>query len=49
VLLDVTFFLLAGGAYSSTPALSHLGGYLGIATAIAAWYTAARGLLDQMK
>jgi hypothetical protein len=49
VLLDVTFFLLAGGAYASTPALSHLGGYFGIATAIAAWYTAGRGLLDQMR
>jgi hypothetical protein len=49
VLLDVTFFLLAGGAYTSMPALSHVGGYFGIATAIAAWYTAARGLLDQMR
>jgi succinate-acetate transporter protein len=49
VLLDVTFFLLAGGAYASMPDLSHIGGYFGIATAIAAWYTAARGLLDQMR
>jgi succinate-acetate transporter protein len=49
VLLDVTFALLAGGAYASMPALSHIGGYFGIATAIAAWYTAARGLLDQMR
>jgi succinate-acetate transporter protein len=49
VLLDVTFSLLAGGAYASMPALSHMGGYFGIATAIAAWYTAARGLLDQMR
>jgi succinate-acetate transporter protein len=49
VLVDVTFFLLAGGAYASMPALSHLGGYFGIATAIAAWYTSARGLLGQMR
>jgi succinate-acetate transporter protein len=49
VLVDVTFFLLAGGAYASMPALSHLGGYFGIATAIAAWYASARGLLGQMR
>ena len=49
VLVDVTFFLLAGGAYASMPALSHMGGYFGIATAIAAWYASARGLLGQMR
>ena len=49
VLVDFTFFLLAGGAYASMPALSHMGGYFGIATAIAAWYTSARGLLSQMR
>jgi succinate-acetate transporter protein len=49
VLVDVTFFLLAGGASASMPALSHMGGYFGIATAIAAWYTSARGLLGQMR
>lgn len=49
VLVDVTFFLLAGGAYASMPALSHMGGYFGIATAIAAWYTSARGLLAGMR
>jgi succinate-acetate transporter protein len=49
VLVDVTFFLLAAGAYESMPALSHLGGYVGIATAIAAWYTSAKGLLGQMR
>lgn len=48
VLLDVTFFLLTGGAYTSTPALSQVGGYFGIATAFAAWYTSARGLFAQM-
>jgi succinate-acetate transporter protein len=26
-----------------------LGGYFGIATAIAAWYTSAKGLLSQMR
>jgi succinate-acetate transporter protein len=49
VLVDITFFLLAAGAYLSLPALSHMGGYFGIATAIAAWYTSAKGLLGQMR
>jgi succinate-acetate transporter protein len=49
VLVDVTFFVLAAGAYLSMPGVSHLGGYFGIATAIAAWYTSAKGLLSQMR
>jgi succinate-acetate transporter protein len=49
VLLDITFFLLAAGAFESMPSLSHLGGYFGIATAIAAWYAAAKGMLAQMR
>jgi succinate-acetate transporter protein len=49
VLLDITFLLLAAGAYWSVPTLSHLGGYFGIATAIAAWYAAAKGMYAQMK
>jgi succinate-acetate transporter protein len=49
VLLDITFLLLAFGAYASMPALSHLGGYFGIATALAAWYAAAKGMLAQMR
>jgi succinate-acetate transporter protein len=49
VLVDFTFFLLAAGAYTSMPALSHMGGYFGIATALAAWYTSAKGLLAQMR
>lgn len=49
VLLDVTFVLLAAGAYGSNGGMSTLGGYFGIATAIAAWYAAARGLLASMR
>ena len=49
VLLDITFLLLAAGAFESMPAVSHLGGYFGIATAIAAWYTGAKGMLAQMR
>jgi hypothetical protein len=48
VLLDITFFVLAAGAFFSNPGLSTLGGYFGIATAIAAWYCSARGLLASM-
>ena len=39
LLLWITFFLLAGGAFSGNVALTHAGGYVGILTAIAAWYT----------
>jgi len=39
LLLWITFFLLAGGAMTSNATLTHAGGYLGILTAIAAWYT----------
>ena len=49
VLLDITFLLLAFGAYAGMSGLSHLGGYFGIATAVAAWYTAAKGMLAQMR
>jgi succinate-acetate transporter protein len=49
VLLDITFLLLAFGAYGTIPALTHLGGYFGIATALAAWYAAAKGMLAQMR
>jgi succinate-acetate transporter protein len=48
VLLFLTFLLLAIGAFSSQGAgtgLTQVGGYLGILTAIAAWYTALAGVL----
>lgn len=49
-LLFVTFLLLALGALSngSTPQLTQFGGYFGLATALAAWYTALAGLLSSM-
>src|SRR4051794_40660094 len=37
-LLAVTFFLLGIGEWTTTEGLSKAGGYVGIATAIAAWY-----------
>jgi succinate-acetate transporter protein len=36
--LTLTYFALAIGAYSGTSGISKLGGYLGIITAILAWY-----------
>lgn len=39
LLLWITFFLLGFGALTNSIALTHAGGYVGILTAIAAWYT----------
>ncbi|ARM74783.1 acetate uptake transporter [Acidianus manzaensis] len=39
LLLWITFFLLGAGAMTSNTTLTHAGGYVGILTAIAAWYT----------
>lgn len=45
VLLFLTFLLLTIGALGSSPSMTKIGGYLGILTAIAAWYTAMAGVL----
>jgi succinate-acetate transporter protein len=37
-LLAITFFLLAIGAAGSDKSITHAGGYVGLATAVAAWY-----------
>lgn len=39
LLLWVTFFLLGIGSMIGNTTLIHAGGYVGILTAIAAWYT----------
>lgn len=44
--LTLTFLSLAIGHLSGTSGLITLGGYLGIVTAILAWYTALAGLLS---
>ncbi len=44
VLLTITFLVLAAGAFESNAAVSMIGGYFGIATAIAAWYASALGV-----
>jgi uncharacterized protein len=41
ILLTITFFVLAIGAFSSQAGLTVLGGYLGLITAIGAWYVSA--------
>jgi succinate-acetate transporter protein len=48
VLLFITFLLLAIGALTSSATITHAGGLLGILTALAAWYTAAAGILSNV-
>jgi succinate-acetate transporter protein len=44
-LLFLTFLLLAIGALGGSSGMTTLGGYLGIITALVAWYTALAGVL----
>ena len=41
MLLTITFYVLAFGPFSSQVGVTVLGGYLGLLTAIAAWYASA--------
>jgi len=41
ILLTITFFVLAIGAFTSQAGITVLGGYLGLLTAVAAWYASA--------
>ena len=45
ILLFVTFILLAVGKFNDSSSITQIGGYFGILTAIAAWYTALAGVL----
>ena len=45
VLLTATFLVLAVGNFQNSTSIIGLGGYLGLATAIVAWYTALAGVL----
>lgn len=49
VLLTITFFVLAAAQFFGQPGLGILGGYLGLATAIAAWYASAMGVIASTK
>ncbi len=46
VLLTVTFILLAIGQTGAHTTVTHWGGYLGIATAIAAWYASFAAVIN---
>lgn len=46
LLLWITFLFLAVGAYQSNSSITQIGGYLGILTAIAAWYASAQGIIN---
>jgi hypothetical protein len=47
ILLAVTFVLLAiGDMGSGNPDITHAGGYVGLLTAIAAWYASAAAVIN---
>jgi succinate-acetate transporter protein len=45
-LLAVTFIVLGIGDASASSGITHVGGFIGIATAIAAWYTSFAGVTN---
>ncbi|MHB8398529.1 MAG: acetate uptake transporter [Candidatus Limnocylindrales bacterium] len=47
LLLWITFVVLALGAYQSSSSITQIGGYIGILTAIAAWYASAQTIINQ--
>jgi succinate-acetate transporter protein len=47
VLLTVTFVLLTVGAFDSLSGWTKAGGWLGVATAAAAWYTSFAGVVNE--
>ncbi len=46
LLLTLTYFLLGIGELSGASGIATIGGYVGIATAIAAWYASAAGVIN---
>jgi succinate-acetate transporter protein len=46
LLLTITFILLAIGASGGSTNTTHLGGWLGLATAVAAWYASFAGVTN---
>jgi succinate-acetate transporter protein len=45
-ILLVTFVFLTVGAFAAAPAITHIGGYLGLVTAFVAWYASFAGVLN---
>jgi succinate-acetate transporter protein len=46
VLLTITFVLLAIGAVGAHESVTHWGGYIGLATAAAAWYASFAAVIN---
>jgi uncharacterized protein len=46
LLLAATFFILGIGELTGNSGIGQIGGYVGIATAIAAWYASAAGVIN---
>ena len=46
LLLAATFFILGIGELAGSSAIGQVGGFVGIATAIVAWYTSAAGVIN---
>jgi uncharacterized protein len=46
VLLTVTFFFLSAGEFWEKETITHIGGYIGLATALAAWYGVLAGVTN---
>ena len=47
--LELTEIFLFIGAFSANSTIGKVGGYIGIATALVAWYTSAAGVINGMK
>jgi succinate-acetate transporter protein len=47
LLLWITFLILAVGEYQSSTTITQIGGYVGILTAVAAWYASAQAVINQ--
>jgi len=46
-LLTLTFLFLAIGAYAKSGAMTQIGGWLGLLTALVAWYASFAGVLNR--
>ena len=46
-ILTITFVFLTVGAFTSAPLLTQIGGYLGLITALTAWYGFFAGVMNQ--
>jgi succinate-acetate transporter protein len=47
LLLAITFYVLAIAEFQANASIKNLGGYLGILTAIAAWYASASNIINE--